>query len=34
MTWFLKHCLANRREETRYCYVLTLWLLTRRLETT
>ncbi|MBK4995845.1 hypothetical protein IAE39_004019 [Pseudomonas sp. S37] len=32
VTWFLEHCLANRSEETRYYYVLTVRLLTCRLK--
>ena len=31
--WFLEHCLSRRSEATRYYYVLTIRLLTRRLET-
>ncbi|QHA80831.1 hypothetical protein E3Z27_03655 [Pseudomonas mediterranea] len=32
LAWFLKHRLKQRSEETRYYYLLTLRLITRRLE--
>lgn len=32
VTWFLEHCLDRRSDETRYYYLLTVRLLTRRLE--
>jgi hypothetical protein len=31
--WFLEHCISQRSEATRYYYVLTIRLITRRLET-
>jgi len=31
--WFLEHCISRRSEATRYYYVLTIRLITRRLET-
>jgi len=31
--WFLEHCISWRSEATRYYYVLTIRLITRRLET-
>lgn len=33
LAWFLDHCLAERNEETRYYYLLTVRLLARRLGT-
>lgn len=32
LAWFLKHRLDRRSEATRYCYLLTVRLLNRRLE--
>ncbi len=32
LTWFLKHRLKQRSQETRYYYLLTVRLITRRLE--
>ncbi|PSS58858.1 hypothetical protein [Pseudomonas sp. BBP2017] len=34
VAWFLKHRLNRRSEATRYCYLLTVRLLTRRLKKT
>ncbi|MGG5290567.1 hypothetical protein [Pseudomonas shirazensis] len=31
--WFFEHCISRRSEATRYYYVLTIRLITRRLET-
>jgi hypothetical protein len=31
--WFLEHCISRRSVATRYYYVLTIRLITRRLET-
>jgi hypothetical protein len=31
--WFLEHCISQRSKATRYYYVLTIRLITRRLET-
>lgn len=33
LVWFLEHYLASRNDTTRYYYLLTVRLLTRRLET-
>jgi hypothetical protein len=33
VAWFLDHHLAGRSQATRYCYLLTVLLLARRLET-